>query len=87
MRPTSSLISATSESSTTGSFLDIDKLDNIDEALVSGNIEKEAAIGESLIQKDSPYPEVRASVRYTRSSTLPVPKNVSETMSPSLREL
>lgn len=44
-------------------FLDIDKLDNIDEALASGNIEKEAAIDESLIQEDSPYPEVRASVR------------------------
>lgn len=45
-----------------GSFLDIDKLDNIDEALASGNAEKEAAIDESLIQEDSPYPEVRASV-------------------------
>lgn len=43
-------------------FLDIDKLDNIDEALASGNVEKEAAIDESLIQEDSPYPEVRASV-------------------------
>ncbi|UKZ47498.1 hypothetical protein TrVGV298_001717 [Trichoderma virens] len=43
-------------------FLDIDKLDNIDEALASGNAEKEAAIDESLIQEDSPYPEVRASV-------------------------
>ena len=43
-------------------FLDIDKLDNIDEALASGNVEKEAAIDESLIQEDSPYPEGRASV-------------------------
>ncbi|UNI18463.1 hypothetical protein JDV02_004731 [Purpureocillium takamizusanense] len=43
-------------------FLDIDKLDNIDDALASGNAEKEAAIDESLIQEDSPYPEVRASV-------------------------
>ncbi|KAK5998758.1 Sexual differentiation process protein isp4 [Cladobotryum mycophilum] len=43
-------------------FLDIDKLDNIDEALASGNAEKEAAIDESLIQEDSPYPEVRQSV-------------------------
>jgi hypothetical protein len=43
-------------------FLDIDKLDNIDEALASGDAEKEAAIDESLIQEDSPYPEVRASV-------------------------
>lgn len=44
-------------------FLDIDKLDNIDDALASGNAEKEAAIDESLIQEDSPYPEVRSSVR------------------------
>lgn len=43
-------------------FLDIDKLDNIDDALASGNAEKEAAIDESLIQEDSPYPEVRISV-------------------------
>ncbi|KAG8415522.1 hypothetical protein J3458_009364 [Metarhizium acridum] len=43
-------------------FLDIDKLDNIDDALASGNAEKEAAIDESLIQEDSPYPEVRNSV-------------------------
>ncbi len=43
-------------------FLDINKLDNIDGALASGNAEKEAAIDESLIQEDSPYPEVRASV-------------------------
>ena len=43
-------------------FLDIDKLDNIDDALASGNAEKEAAVDESLIQEDSPYPEVRASV-------------------------
>lgn len=49
-------------------FLDIDKLDNIDDALDSGNVEKEAAIDESLIQEDSPYPEVRASVsRYPAS--------------------
>ena len=43
-------------------FLDIDMLDNIDDALASGNAEKEAAIDRSLIQEDSPYPEVRASV-------------------------
>ncbi|GJN67455.1 small oligopeptide transporter, OPT family [Purpureocillium lilacinum] len=43
-------------------FLDIDKLDNIDDALASGNAEKEAAIDESLIQEDSPYPEVRSSI-------------------------
>ncbi|KAG5924925.1 hypothetical protein E4U42_004528 [Claviceps africana] len=43
-------------------FLDVDKLDNIDDALASGNAEKEVAIDESLIQEDSPYPEVRSSV-------------------------
>lgn len=43
-------------------FLDVDKLDNIDDALASGDAEKEAAIDESLIQEDSPYPEVRSSV-------------------------
>ncbi|KJZ69609.1 hypothetical protein HIM_10997 [Hirsutella minnesotensis 3608] len=43
-------------------FLDNEKLENIDDALASGNAEKEAAIDESLIQEDSPYPEVRASV-------------------------
>lgn len=45
-------------------FLDINKLDNVDEALNSGNAEKQAAVDESLIQEDSPYPEVRASVGY-----------------------
>lgn len=43
-------------------FLDVSKLDNIDDALASGNVEKEAAIDASLIQEDSPYPEVRAAV-------------------------
>lgn len=43
-------------------FLDIDKLDNIDNALQSGDVEKQAAVDESLIQEDSPYPEVRAAV-------------------------
>ncbi|KAG6012573.1 hypothetical protein E4U54_007449 [Claviceps lovelessii] len=43
-------------------FLDVDKLENIDDALASGNAEKEVAIDDSLIQEDSPYPEVRSSV-------------------------
>lgn len=43
-------------------FLDVDKLDNIDEALDSGNLEKQLAVDESLIQEDSPYAEVRAAV-------------------------
>lgn len=49
-------------------FLDTDKLDNIDDALASGNAEKEAAIDESLIQEDSPYPEVRTSVSGLRQT-------------------
>ncbi|KAG6083040.1 hypothetical protein E4U13_006425 [Claviceps humidiphila] len=48
-------------------FLDVDKLDNIDDALASGDAEKEIAIDESLIQEDSPYPEVRSSVPPTDS--------------------
>lgn len=48
-------------------FLDIDKLDTVDAALASGNAEKEAAVEESLIEENSPYPEVRASVRAASS--------------------
>lgn len=43
-------------------FLDIQKLDNVDEALASGDVEKEAAVEGSLLVEDSPYPEVRAAV-------------------------
>lgn len=43
-------------------FLEVEKLDNIDNALQSGDVEKQAAVDESLIQEDSPYPEVRAAV-------------------------
>ncbi|PHH62849.1 hypothetical protein CDD81_6649 [Ophiocordyceps australis] len=43
-------------------FLDSSKLDKIDDALVTGDGDKEAAIDETLIQEDSPYAEVRASV-------------------------
>ncbi|KAK5998534.1 Sexual differentiation process protein isp4 [Cladobotryum mycophilum] len=43
-------------------FLDNDKMETIDDAIASGNVEKEAAIDQSLIQEDSPYAEVRASV-------------------------
>lgn len=43
-------------------YLDTDKLDVIDSALDSGNIEKQAAVDESLIQENSPYAEVRAAV-------------------------
>jgi OPT family small oligopeptide transporter len=53
-------------------FLDIEKLDNIDAAISSGDVEKEAAIDESLIQEDSPYPEVRVAVP---PEDIPVPVN------------
>ncbi|PNY24300.1 Sexual differentiation process protein isp4 [Tolypocladium capitatum] len=43
-------------------FLDTEKLDSIDEALDSGNLEKQTALDEALLQEDSPYPEVRVSV-------------------------
>lgn len=44
-------------------FLDNEKLDTIESALHSDNAEKAMAVDETLIQEDSPYPEVRASVR------------------------
>ena len=43
-------------------FLEVEKLDVVDEVIETGDVEKEAAIEESLIEEDSPYPEVRASV-------------------------
>lgn len=39
-----------------------DKIDAVDAAIGSGDIEKEAAIQESIFQEDSPYLEVRSSV-------------------------
>lgn len=44
-------------------FLDIDKLDAVDHAIASGDAKEEAIVDSSLIQEDSPYAEVRASVR------------------------
>lgn len=43
-------------------FLDSEKLRAVDSALDSGNAEKLKALDDSLIQEDSPYPEVRAAV-------------------------
>lgn len=43
-------------------FLDLDKLDRVDDVLAAGDPEKEAAVEEQLIIDDSPYPEVRSSV-------------------------
>ncbi|POR31920.1 Sexual differentiation process protein isp4 [Tolypocladium paradoxum] len=53
-------------------FLDNDKLETIDSALDSANIEKQAAVDESLIQENSPYPEVRSSVPPTDDPSMPV---------------
>lgn len=44
-------------------FLDLDKLDKVDDVLAAGDPEKEAAVEEQLIIDDSPYPEVRSAVR------------------------
>ncbi|KAH8171481.1 OPT oligopeptide transporter protein [Sarocladium implicatum] len=43
-------------------FLDVQKLENVDAAISSGDVAKETAIDESLIQENSPYPEVCSSV-------------------------
>ena len=43
-------------------FLEIEKLDAVENGLATGDIEKEAAVGETLLLEDSPYAEVRASV-------------------------
>lgn len=43
-------------------FLDLDKLDRVDDVLAAGDPEKEATVEEQLVIDDSPYPEVRSSV-------------------------
>lgn len=43
-------------------FMDIEKLDAIDEAIISGDPEKEGKVEENVIGEDSPYAEVRAAV-------------------------
>ncbi len=53
-------------------FLDVDKLDTVSDAIVEGDPEKEAAVEESLLDDDSPYPEVRASVPPTDDPDMPV---------------
>lgn len=42
--------------------MDIQKLNAIDQAIVSGDLEKEGAAEDHLIGEDSPYAEVRAAV-------------------------
>lgn len=44
-------------------FLEVEKLDDVDRVLETGDLEKEAAVEATLLSEDSPYPEVRASVR------------------------
>ncbi|KAI1841653.1 hypothetical protein JX265_009332 [Neoarthrinium moseri] len=53
-------------------FLDTEKLDNVDNALASGDVEKEAALEGSLLVEDSPYPEVRSAVRPGDDPEMPV---------------
>jgi len=43
-------------------FMDIEKLNAMDTAIASGDLEKEAAVENSLIAENSPYAEVRTAV-------------------------
>ena len=43
-------------------FMDADQLDTVDNVLASGDIEKEAALEQSILEENSPYSEVRSSV-------------------------
>lgn len=45
-------------------FMDIDKLDAIDSAIESGDLEKEGVVEHQLIAENSPYAEVRAAVSF-----------------------
>lgn len=51
-------------------FMQEDKLDAIDDAIETGDVEKEAAIETSLIGENSPYVEVRNAVSPTPSARL-----------------
>lgn len=53
-------------------FLEVEKLNTIDNAIASGDPEKEAAIDGAIIQEDSPYAEVRAAVPPTDDPDMPV---------------
>jgi hypothetical protein len=44
-------------------FMDIHTIDDIDNAIGTGDAEKEVAVEQSILEEDSPYFEVRASVR------------------------
>lgn len=43
-------------------YMDADQLDTVDNVLASGDIEKEAALEQSILEENSPYSEVRSSV-------------------------
>lgn len=51
-------------------FMDIAKLDAMDAAIDSGDLEKEAAVEHQLIEEDSPYAEVRAAVSFALALAL-----------------
>ncbi|KAH7146222.1 OPT family small oligopeptide transporter [Dactylonectria macrodidyma] len=53
-------------------FLDVEKLDDVDRVLETGDIEKEAAVEATLLSEDSPYAEVRASVPPTDDEDMPI---------------
>ncbi|KAH7134550.1 OPT family small oligopeptide transporter [Dactylonectria estremocensis] len=53
-------------------FLDVEKLDDVDRVLETGDLEKEAAVEQTLLSEDSPYPEVRASVPPTDDDEMPI---------------
>ncbi|KAM0815583.1 hypothetical protein AB5N19_01382 [Seiridium cardinale] len=53
-------------------FLDVENLDIVDCALATDDIEKEAAVQETLLIEDSPYSEVRAAVRPEDDPDIPV---------------
>ncbi|KAG9247991.1 OPT oligopeptide transporter protein-domain-containing protein [Calycina marina] len=51
-------------------YMDADQLNTVDNVLASGDIEKEAALEQSILEENSPYSEVRASVPATDDPTL-----------------
>lgn len=57
-------------------FLNLDKLDRVNDVLAAGDPEKEAIVKEQLIINDSPYPEVRSSVSMPQGDTA-IPNQVT----------
>ena len=53
-------------------FLDTEKLDTVERVIADGDVEREIAVEESMLVEDSPYPEVRASVRPVDDPDIPV---------------